>query len=330
MAINQVYVGRILSISDIENADFIQHAIVVCGEGGKWSGIIRKGEFVVDDLCEVYLQDSLLPQIERYAFLEKNKYRIKMMRMRGVPSEVLIMPLSIGEKEIGEDITEELNVEKYEKQIPAVLSGLAKGNFPSFIPKTDEPNFQIVSKMIEELNGKKCYTTVKADGSSTTCYNKDGEFGVCSRNLEMKESGKNAFWQVANKYNVKEILGDKNIAIQFELVGPGVQKNPMGLKELDGRLFNIYDIDNKKYLNSCDVRKFSEDYNFPMVEIISWDEIFIYESDEQLRKMAEGKYPNESQREGIVIRPMEETHVIIKKHPVRLSFKIINLLYKGD
>jgi len=330
MATNQVYVGEIISISDIENADFIQHAIVVCGEGGRWSGIIRKGEFVVGDLCEVYLQDSLLPRIERYAFLEKNKYRIKMMRMRGIPSEVLIMPLSVDEKEIGEDITEGLNVEKYVKEIPAVLSGLAKGNFPSFIPKTDEPNFQSVPKMIEELNGKNCYVTLKNDGSSCTVYNKDGEFSVCSRNLEMKENEKNAFWQVANKYNLREVLKDKNIAIQFELVGPGVQKNPMGLKELDGRLFNIYDIDTHAYMDSYAVKKFSEDYKFPMVEIISWDEIFVYEDDEQLRKMAEIKYQNGSQGEGIVIRPMEETHIIFKRHPTRLSFKVINLLYKGN
>lgn len=45
--------------------------------------------------------------------------------------------------------------------------------------------------------GRSFYATEKLDGSSATFYLKDGEFGVCSRRLELKEDPKNTFWKVA-------------------------------------------------------------------------------------------------------------------------------------
>jgi hypothetical protein len=58
-----------------------------------------------------------------------------------------------------------------------------------------------------------------------TCYKKYGVFGVCSRNLDLKETEGNTFWNVASKLDIESNIPD-NTAIQGELVGPGIQGNP--------------------------------------------------------------------------------------------------------
>jgi len=239
-----------------------------------------------------------------------------MKRFKGVPSEVLIMPATII-GDVGDNITDLVGCEKYEKPVPTQLGGIALGYFPTFIPKTDEPNFQSVPEMVGALRGKKFYSTLKIDGSSGTFYKKDGHFGVCSRNLELKEDKKNSFWKIAKKYNLKNKLID-GYAIQGEVAGPGIQKNSAGLKEVDFFIFNVYSINERRYM---DFEEMTECWTVPVIE---FGNFFHFKTDEDLRKYAERKYSNGKNAEGVVFRPMKEQFV----NNERLSFKVINLLYK--
>jgi RNA ligase (TIGR02306 family) len=83
-----------------------------------------------------------------------------------------------------------------------------------------------------------------------TVYHRDGEFGVCSRNFDLIETDTNAFWQCVrdNDIKAKMIAYGRNIAVQGELVGPGVQGNKYNLSELRFYVFNVYDIENKVYM----------------------------------------------------------------------------------
>jgi RNA ligase (TIGR02306 family) len=322
------YIGKIIDIQPIKGADFIVSATVVCGEGGKWIGTVRKNEFKVDDMVEVYLQDALLPKTEEFEFMEQHKYRVTMRRFKKVPSECLIMPMSLNMTKyglIGTSIDDVKDIIKYEKPIPACLSGVAKGNFPThLISKTDEPNFQTAGRLVHALKGQKYYATVKADGSSGTIYKHDNHFGCCSRNLELKEDTNPVVWRLARKYDLERIFPN-DMAIQFEMVGPGIQGNRMKLDKIDMRIFNVYSIKERKYFDAAFFIDFCKVFSLPTVEIIKWDEIFDFEDNEALRKFAEGKYTGtKEQREGVVFRPMIETKV---GHQ-RLSFKVINLLYK--
>ena len=82
----------------------------------------------------------------------------------------------------GTDVTELLGIQKYEPPIPAQLGGKVKGNFPSFIRKTDEERVQnLVKDYMKWVEyGILFYATEKLDGTSATYYLYDGEFGVCS------------------------------------------------------------------------------------------------------------------------------------------------------
>src|SRR3982751_197994 len=296
-----VFVGKIIDLQPIEGADLIVSATVVCGEGGKWKGVVKKYQCSIGTLCDVYLPDSLIPPNEGMKFMEASGWRVKMRRFKGSPSEVLIMPIPEPYREgrqVGDDMTLFFGVTKYHKPIPPHLQGIAKGNFPDFIPKTDELNYQRYPELVDSLIGKAWYMTEKADGSSTTAYKWKGNFGICSRNLELERNEDNGYWKVAAKYKIEELLPDA-IAIQWETCGPGIQSNPMGLTEIDGFLFSGYHIEEKRYLTFKELRALSGSLKFPTVRMIEWGHYFIKDG---VETRGEGVYSNGKQREGVVIR----------------------------
>jgi RNA ligase (TIGR02306 family) len=314
------YVGRVETLNPIVDADRIESATVSCGSGGRWCGVVKKGEFSVGDLATVYLQDAIVPESSGLDFLKASNWRVKMARFRGAPSECVIVRSVMEGYGHGDDLTTALGVVKYEKTMPAQLSGAALGLFPSFIPKTDEINFQTGYRLIEAVRGKPWFATEKLDGSSTTAYRQDNHFGVCSRNLELIESD-SGYWRIAHKYRLRELLPD-GVALQWETVGPGIQKNPLGLKEIDGFAFDAYLFKERRYCSFVELESLCKEIGFPRAPFVSAGAEFNFDSD-QLRRLAEGTYQSGKQREGIVIRPMTP---MTAGHD-RVSFKVINLLY---
>ncbi len=298
------YVGQVTHIYPIPGADFIESLEVVCGPGGRWRGTAKKGDFAPGVRCEVYLQDALLPQSERFAFLEARGWRTAGL-------------------EPGADITELTGVTKYEKPMSANLGGDIRGSFPAFIPKTDEPNFQRAPDLVAALHGRPFYTTLKADGSSGTIFwDHDGVVRSCSRNFELKERPDTAVWQLVRKYDLAQQR--LPLALQFEIVGPGVQKNRLGLRELEMRLFNVWHIEQRRYLDFADMLAVAQRLGLPVVDLVEVGAAFDLSDDEALRRYAERTYPNGATAEGVVIRPTQEMQV----DGERLSFKVINLLYR--
>ena len=76
--------------------------------------------------------------------------------------------------------------------------------------------------------------TMKMDGSSGTFFGTfEGELGVCSRNLQLKDNEANAgntFVRLFNASGLKAILGKRALAVQGEVMGPGIQGNRENLK----------------------------------------------------------------------------------------------------
>lgn len=318
------YIGKITSLNEIDNADFLLQGEVVCGRGGKWSVVVRKGDFEAGDTCEVYLQDALLPEEDRFSFMESSGYRVRMMRLRGVPSEALVMPTTEKTEglQVGEAIDHLVGVEKYRKPVPN-SSGQIVGAFPTGVPKTGEPNFQTVPEMVEALQGKPYYVAEKADGTSATLFCIGGEVGICSRNWQVEAKPSNFYWAVASQYDVEALKEYAPIAVQFEIVGPGIQGNPLGLEKKEGRLFSVYFPDEHEYGGLLNVEGVSHLLGMPMVRVLDVGNSFDYTTDE-LRDVADGTYPNGRPREGIVVRPQEPMRVMGEA----LSFKVINLEYR--
>ena len=212
---------RIVSnITPIQNAQRIE---LISVDG--WSCIAKKGEFTIGDTCLYFEIDSFIPASDRrFDFLGKQKtykkkqgYRIKTMKMRGVISMGLALPLSMF-PELSEvtlkDYSQLLNVEKYDIEVASPRGGLntgnAKGKFPSFIQKTDQERIENLLHYFQIYKDHEFQETLKLEGSSLSVFKVPAEitlwarikayitrtvptsyrFGVCSRNLEIKPSDK--------------------------------------------------------------------------------------------------------------------------------------------
>jgi RNA ligase (TIGR02306 family) len=231
-------IQKIDKLEPIPQADRIETASIL-----GWKAVVQKGQYKEGESIVYFEIDSFLPIKPEYEFLRLNCYkkfddgregfRIKTRRMKGQISQGLVMPLSIlpeGNYPIGLDVTEMLNVVKYEPPMPKCLMGLAKGKFPSFCPKTDETRVQLLQEVLNRHVGLDCYVTEKIDGSSTTYFVRDNEFGVASRNLELKETD-SAYWKWARENDVENKLKalNRNIALQGEVYGNGINGNPLKL-----------------------------------------------------------------------------------------------------
>jgi RNA ligase (TIGR02306 family) len=259
-------IQKIVSISPIEGADAIEVARVL-----NWDIVVKKGEFSVGALATYFEIDSWVPDALA-PFLSKGKIpreyngvpgeRLKTIRLRGQISQGLLLPLSVCVDKAGcwsplsegDDVTEWLGIQKWEAPVSAQLAGMARGNFPSVIMKTDAERYQNLPKDIENWRtaGVQFEVSMKLDGSSFTIANIDGEVVVCSRNINLKlDQEGNLFVDTAKKLGLIEKMANyPNIAIQGEIMGPGVQKNQEKLTEHQLFVFEAQQVGQMKYLST--------------------------------------------------------------------------------
>jgi hypothetical protein len=210
-----------------------------------------------------------------------------------------------------------------------------EGGWLSFAQKTDETRIENLPYLFsDDFKGTPVYTTVKCDGQSATFAVFKKYFFIASRNVvlyrkqigqAMKElnpkskylSRMDNFRKIAALYDIprklyKTGITGGGVVIQGELCGPGIQKNPMGLREVDLFVFNVY-FPKPLFVGNSE-RGFTDEFS-------SWDSIadfcnktglktvpfiekrkFDWPDKAALKEYAKGKYPNGKNREGVVIR----------------------------
>lgn len=165
--------AEIVKIDDVcihPNADLLD----ICTVKG-WKCVAKRGEFKAGELAIYFSIDSWIPTTLA-PFLSKGQEpreydgikgeRLKTIRLRGQISQGLILPLSILPLQnfsnseydlynIGDDVSELLNITKWIAPIPANLAGIVKGAWPSSIPKTDEERCLEDKSVIETDQGVK-------------------------------------------------------------------------------------------------------------------------------------------------------------------------------
>jgi RNA ligase (TIGR02306 family) len=329
----------------IANADAIEK-IRVLG----WWVVVKKGEFKPGDkvvYCEI---DSLLPERAEFEFLRPSSFkqpvvddagvtiqragfRIKTIKLRGQVSQGICFPMSILPPGVdtaeGSDVTEALSILKWEPPVPVGMGGRIKGGFPGFLPKTDEMRVQVLEAVLERHRGKTFYVTEKLDGTSFTAFLKDGEFGVCSRNLWLDDTDTSSLLvRVAKRLGLEEklrALAEKRgiqPAIQAEVIGPGIQKNKYELKEVSLRVFNVLDIGTYRLLDHSVMIEAIQEMGLESVPQLGT--LVLNHTVDELIALSEATslLNPKAQREGIILRPLVEEHE--PDIAGRLSFKAIN------
>jgi RNA ligase (TIGR02306 family) len=340
-------VRKITALNPISGADRIEVATV---DG--WQVVCQKGLYVVGDYCVYCEIDSWIPtdiapflsnEKEPKEYLGVKGERLRTIKLKKQISQGLLLPLSafpeievydsfyigeiasllviINECELADnDLTLHLGIIKWERSLHPSLAGTARGNFPSFIPKTDEERVQNLDRTLEGYLDEEFEATIKLDGSSTTMYFlpegnkylKEGEverFGVCSRNLDLTETDGNAFWQIARELDVENKLRSLGIgeafAIQGELVGPSIQGNYENVTKLEFYVYKIFDIDNQVQVSTAERRALCKILGLKQVPILDtlWK---FYGTDNVVKQVldyAEGPGMNLGvKREGVVFK----------------------------
>lgn len=341
-------IRKIINLEPIPDADQIEVATI-----DAWKVVVKKGEFLVGDLVCYFEIDSWIPNTIA-AFLSKGKTpkefegvqgeRLKTIRLKGQISQGLVLPLSIlsstnDETNIneGDDITERVGILKWEKPLPVNMNGHALGYFPTFIPKTNAERCQnLVAEIAEAFDTEEEFEiTEKIDGSSMTVYTVNNtplsedrqiEFGVCSRNLELKTelSDDNIFVNTARDTGLIAAMLELglDIAVQGELYGEGIQGNREKIKGVKFAVYNIFDIstgmnllpDERLYILQI-LRDLGADVVH--VPIVAFRTKLETSDIKQLLLAAEGETRNGNTREGVVY----------KSHARNFSFKAISNLY---
>lgn len=352
-------IQRVREVRPIEGADAIEVVQI-----NNWNVVSKKGEYEVGDLCIYCEIDSFLPVKDDFEFLRKSSYRkladgsegfrLKTIKLRGQVSQGLVLPIKMlnGSEEMvigvsaqpwgdqlqlgpyddalvieeGVDVSKHLGIVKYEPPVPASLAGVARGLFPSFIPKTDEERVQNLTNEYLGYTKTSFYITEKLDGASFTAYIKDGEFGVCSRNLDLLETEDNTMWKVARELDLetKMLSLGKNVSLQGEIIGEGIQGNPYKLKGQTVKFFNVFDIDSQEYYGlPIFLATMQHSLKLETVPMLTNLTMYLPKTIEELLQFAEGKSVlcETAEREGLVIRNMART----------ISFKVISnkFLLKG-
>jgi len=335
-------VRRVDAVSAIDGADQIEVATI-----GGWKVVVKKDEFKEGQLaiyCEIdsWIPNAVAPFLTKPSaypkvYNEVEGERLRTIKLRGQISQGLLLPLASAFEAFsgskydegqelqeffteGTDLSELLGIQKWEPPAEARPAN-AKGSFPFFIRKTDQERIQNLSKELEVWKNEDhgWQITEKLDGSSMTVYHKDGEIGVCSRNLELKDDGTGTFWETAKAQGLVDFLKNLglNIALQGELIGGNIQGNAYKVDGFKYFVYDIFDIDTQTYWGPTQVQVFCEDNNILHVPVLEDEAITGSETTlEGLLKSAEGKSTlgANPEREGLVFKSID----------TQLSFKVIS------
>ncbi|CUR44301.1 RNA ligase [Pseudomonas phage VCM] len=185
-----------------------------------------------------------------------------------------------------------------------VKTGTSALGFPKFIPKTDQTRVQNITNLYLKAvaDGEEFEESFKLDGSSLTAFVRDGVAGVASRNVGFRmedekrsflstlsrfidhvrtrglraakwerviKKDDNAFTQMATEAGLIEAIrrDGRNLAIQGEMCGPSIQKNFEGLDKNTFFTYDVFLIDEQRYMLPAERIKFCTDQGVKHVPV---------------------------------------------------------------
>jgi RNA ligase (TIGR02306 family) len=315
-----------------------------------WWIVARRGEFDVGQLVVFVEIDALLPERPEFEFLRPRCFRaalrdaagavvqragfhVRTLQLCGQISQGLCLPLSVlppaVPREIGRDVSKELGIIKYEPAQVVQLAGRVKGALPAFVQRTAEIRIQAIGHRLHRHFGKTFHLTEKLDGMSITAFHHQGQFGLCSRNAWLDENDHaNVACRVAQRLELHARLAQArrrlghDLAVQAELIGPGIHGNKYKLTQHDIFAFNVVNLATGSLLPYGASQRVLGEMCLPAVPHVGW--LKLAHDVDGLVEMARGgsRINPTVPREGIVVRP--PTEEFDGGLGGRLSFKVIN------
>lgn len=194
------------------------------------------------------------------------RYLVRTAKIRGNLSQGIVFPVSLFPNlegvAVGTDVTRKLGVTKFEP--PASGPNMTTiGGFPeNYAMKSDAERVQNLERILPELAKHKWAVTEKLDGTSITVLNIGGEFCVAGRSYMLDTS---SLPEIFDKIS-EEVMGElpEGWALQGELLGPAIQNNRLNLKQLDFRVYAVYNMG--RIVLHGDWPQWAKDHRVPVVE----------------------------------------------------------------
>lgn len=347
-------ISTVKSITSIEGKDRIVLANVE-----NYNVIINKEDFKVGDKCIYIFYDSFLPVRDEFEFLRARTFssrfgggfRIRPMKMGGVISEGLVLPLSIlpedkqdlkvgtvlddilGIRNWEELVEEEENTSttkappkwymkfKFVRRLVGKWYSRQKKVYAYPCPKSDEENIEKIWDKVKDSD-QVFYRSIKKEGQATTFIIRKKKLYCFSHNNYVEKGN----WKdVAVKYNMKNTLPIVNkefgteVAIQGEICGPGIQKNIYKYEDLQFFLYGAYDAKTWRRMNIDELHTIAELMNVPEVTYLESKKI-LGSLDEMLDDCVIKGNPNKYE-EGVVWRTYDGSiHFKCKSRPYKVWF----------
>lgn len=336
--------------------------VIVLGES--WECVVEQKLYELEEFVLFVKPNAILDPNHPYTKNYEGKH-ILPRKIAGTRSEGLVLPLSVlefygisnpKEKVVeGQDVSKLIKARKYiqneeidifspahclssaqmtEKQKLKQQIRLEAGFLPfptQLCPKTAQTHAKDVARKLKSLVGKQVVMTFKVDGESSSSIVHQKQLRVCTREVEliasMKNNSNSCHVIIANKYNFKDAIPD-GLAVQGEIAGPKICLNPMGFKEHEYFMFDIFDIEKCQYLNWKEVKEHAqrigantvpEYYVGPFKE--EWSNI------QTLKALTDSlKWPNGDPVEGLVLK-LDEGDL---SRDIRFSVKILSDVYSRE
>lgn len=312
-----------------------------------WQCVVGKGQYKAGNKIVYIPIDSVLPPwIEEKLFppdskIKLHKSRVKTIRIRKAVSQGMVTPLEkldlSADLAEGTDVTEKLQIKKYEPPIPEFQKGLtqagpAKKSYknPSFHVYSKHPNIKNYPELFKDED--EVIVTEKIHGTNfragwvpfhaNTLWRKflqlvglapKWQFVYGSHNVQISEKflykgfyDSNVYAEAVHKYNLQNLL-KKGDVIYGEIYGQSIQKGYLyGCTKPQERNLAVFDImRNGQYLSDKEYWEAVQEYKLPFAPVLYKGKM----KDLKLEELRDGPsvlYSKQLIREGCVIKSVIE------------------------